>query len=79
MPRKLNRALVRGRDALWWDHSNGVLILRDRSSRAETEVPVRHLTDERELQQHVARLTSKAWVQRAAIDELLEIAAGARG
>ena len=76
MPRKLKPALVRGRPAVWWEHSNGCLILRG-PHRQETEVPVAHLTDEVELARHILRLEGKNWVEPPAIDELRAIADGA--
>ena len=54
------------------------LVLRHPGGREETEVPVGHLIDECEMERHYARLAGKRWVSAEAIDELRDIAAGAR-
>lgn len=77
MARKLRPALVRGRQSTWWDHWDGALILRGPKNE-ETEVPIAHLADDYELSRHLRRLADKRWVDPGAIDELREIAAGAR-
>lgn len=77
MPR-YRRALVRGEPARYWDYADGHLHLRHPEGVEETEIPVAHLTSDWHMEDHYARLRTKTWVTTAAIDELREIAAGAR-
>lgn len=78
MPPKLSRALLRGRSCDHWFYSNDCLILRHPRGRDQSEVPVAHLIDDDLMFEHYERLAGKDWVSRAAIDELRQIAAGAR-
>ena len=73
---KLRRARVRGRPAALWLIRGTCLELR--RGHDEAAVPVGHLADEDLLAGHVARLQDKRWVPRAAIEELLDLAAGVR-
>jgi hypothetical protein len=61
-----------------WEHWDGCLILRGSERGEETEVPIAHLVDEGEMEQHFRRLREKRWVTDAAIVELEKIVAGAR-
>jgi len=76
--RKLKPALVRGREASYWRVQDNCLVLRHPRGFDYTEVPIAHLVDERMFEEHLARLRARDWVREPAIDELLEIAAGAR-
>lgn len=77
-PDRLRRALVRGRRASFWFHSNGNLVILHPNGLTETDIPVRHLTDAASMEEHYRELAGKRWVAPAAIDELREIADGAR-
>lgn len=77
-PDRLRPALVRGARAVFWCHANGNLILVHPNGLDETSVPVSHLPDAESMEEHYRRLADKRWVAPAAIDELREIAAGAR-
>lgn len=74
---RLRRALVRGRQSSFWRIKDDVLILTGLRPGEETDVPVPHLANEVEFERHIQRLREKRWVDRKAIDELIEIRNGA--
>lgn len=78
MPGKVRRALVRGARADFWFTRDGCFVLRHPRRRGDELIPIAHLVDEDRLAEHVQRLRDQRWVAPAAIDELLEIAAGVR-
>lgn len=77
-PERLRHALVRGQRAQHWLRSGAFLVLRHPSGKEETEVPLAHLASTAAMEEHYARLAAKEWVTSDAVDELADIAAGAR-
>lgn len=77
--RRMRRALVRGRQAIFWCIRDDSLVLRHPSGLDEIVVPIPHLDDDVELQGHVSRLREKQWVDPAAVEELVDIAQGLFG
>lgn len=78
MPQRLRRALVRGKRASFWHQIDDCLVLLHPDGRNDTDVPIPHLIDDDLMAGHYMRLADKRWVAPAAIDELREIAEGAR-
>lgn len=75
---KLRKALVRGSRARFWLYRDDYLVLPHPDGENFAEVPIAHLADDDMLWGHLARLGGKAWVPYDALEELREIAAGAR-
>lgn len=75
---KLRRALLRGRKARRWLYRDDRLVLPHPDGYDYTEVPAAHLVDEAEFERHLTRLRDKHWIDEDAIQELIEIAQGAR-
>ena len=74
---KIRHALVRGRKARFWSIHDDCLVLRHPRGHDWTEVPIAHLAQDDEFQQHLSRLMDKHWISTAQIDELLSIRNGA--
>lgn len=75
---KLRKALVRGSRARFWLYRDDCLVLPHPDGKNFSEVPVSHLADDAMLWEHLARLGGKTWVPYGALEELREIAEGAR-
>lgn len=75
---KIRKALVRGSRARFWLHRDDCLVLPHPDGESFTEVPVAHLANNDALWEHIARLGGQSWVPYGAVEELCEIAAGAR-
>lgn len=53
-------------------------MIRHPRGEEETEVPIAHLPDAAAMADHYVRLAGKTWITDDAIEELAQIAAGAR-